>query len=509
MIRKYRFYLYVIITTLVITLIVGLSPTISQPILLEPKLQTLTGERWLQHVEEDLNPWWLMETAFGKPVGNFPSLRCDNGELLDLSQPCPIFKDLEDEDNWIKNYFNKKHIVAHSRQIYTYGVAYQLTGNPKFLSLAKSGLDWIRKYGFDREKGGVFTVFSEDNLTPLSSVSERNSQELAYALQGMAFYYYLTQDEEVLPDIIKLKDFIFENYYDSEQDIILQLPKNPQNQESKKQRKGIVYELDQMNTYLMLLAPILPEPYQSQWKKDLVHISRILMNQFYSPEYNNFWYYIDNAEDKKILTGKTDYGHSIKTLWMIYLTGKLVNNERFITFARTSADKLFKEAYDSESGTWYSRLYADKNKKIIKDLNKSWWIYAELDQVAGTLSLENSSYVDKYLKSTVNWWFKHMVDHTNHGIWHKVIWPTLENKGFKQWKWKNGFHSYEHALVGYITTQATQGEKVKLYFARKEGKENKGIRPYYNTGKIEKVNKKPLQSIPEMNQIEVSFTEIN
>jgi hypothetical protein len=35
----------------------------------------------------------------------------------------------------------------------------------------------------------------------------------------------------------------------------------------------------------------------------------------------------------------------------------------------------------------------------------------------------------------------------------------------KQWQWKNAYHSFEHALVGYIVAQQLQGEPVTLYYA--------------------------------------------
>lgn len=41
----------------------------------------------------------------------------------------------------------------------------------------------------------------------------RNPQEFGYGLLGMAFYYYLTRDDAVLQDILNIKNYIFNNYY--------------------------------------------------------------------------------------------------------------------------------------------------------------------------------------------------------------------------------------------------------------------------------------------------------
>ncbi|NET14404.1 MAG: hypothetical protein F6K08_17030, partial [Okeania sp. SIO1H6] len=55
-----------------------------------------TGERWLQHLEEDLLPFWEMDEALGDPVGNYPTYRCNDGSLYNWRNPCP---ELENADS--------------------------------------------------------------------------------------------------------------------------------------------------------------------------------------------------------------------------------------------------------------------------------------------------------------------------------------------------------------------------------------------------------------------------
>lgn len=146
-----------------------------------------TGEDWLEHVREDLNPWWNQPAAWGDPIGNYPSYRCDNGEVIDLDNLCYPY-----DHPGVENYVTDKVIVGHSRQIYTYGAAYHLTGNPQFLSLAKAGVDWLLENGIDRENGGTYHITNNSNLDPL----RRNAQQQAYGIQGLTFYYYLTGDKK-------------------------------------------------------------------------------------------------------------------------------------------------------------------------------------------------------------------------------------------------------------------------------------------------------------------------
>ncbi|HAS6030871.1 TPA: N-acylglucosamine 2-epimerase, partial [Vibrio vulnificus] len=41
-----------------------------------------SGEEWLTHAAQGLAPYWMMESAQGVPVGNFPTFRCDDGSVL-------------------------------------------------------------------------------------------------------------------------------------------------------------------------------------------------------------------------------------------------------------------------------------------------------------------------------------------------------------------------------------------------------------------------------------------
>ena len=44
--------------------------------------EVLRGDTWLRHHREDLMPYWDRPEALGEPIGNFPSFRGPDGELL-------------------------------------------------------------------------------------------------------------------------------------------------------------------------------------------------------------------------------------------------------------------------------------------------------------------------------------------------------------------------------------------------------------------------------------------
>ena len=83
-----------------------------------------------------------------------------------------------------------------SRQTYFYGVAYHLTGDPALLALARDG--WTTCGARARPGDGERRHLLEGRAAGRPPLLERTSQDLAYAQLGLAMYYYLTRDPEVL-----------------------------------------------------------------------------------------------------------------------------------------------------------------------------------------------------------------------------------------------------------------------------------------------------------------------
>jgi mannose/cellobiose epimerase-like protein (N-acyl-D-glucosamine 2-epimerase family) len=88
------------------------------------------------------------------------------------------------------------------------------------------------------------------------------------------------------------------------------------------------------------------------------------------------------------------------------------------------------------------------------DLDKTWWVYDELDQLAGTLALSDPKFA-QYLPRAYDYWFTHLVDKEFGEVWNNVDGRTHAPVAPKQWEWKNAYHSFEHALVGLYRRAAT------------------------------------------------------
>lgn len=248
--------------------------------------------------------------------------------------------------------------------------------------------------------------------------------------------------------------------------------------------KKLVAQLDQLNAYMLLLTPILPEPYQTEWKQDMVKLSKIMIEQFYSPEENLFFLSANSPSDQDIQQTDVDFGHTIKAMWMMRMIGLLSGESSLVSFVNENGPKVLERAYLPESGSWGSGI--ERGGSI--DIDKNWWVYAELNQFTASVALENPSLIS-YLPQTVSYWFNYFVDREYGEVWSGVNGSTNQplNEMPKQWPWKNGYHSSEHALVGYITSSQLHGEPVSLYYAFKQMPSVDTIHPYFYRGTIDEI----------------------
>lgn len=433
-------------------------------------------------------PFWTNKDALGEPLGNFPTYRSNNGSTFDLNKPPKEFVNVVPGIVFL----DRDYVRAKSRQIFAYGVAYNMTGEERFLIYAKAGVDYLIKNAFDNY--GSCSWFSVPKRTPSPDPKQRTSQDLAYSVSGIAFYYYLTRDSSIEREILKLKKYIFSTYWDENIDMFKWVLAPNQDHDAPNQ-KELVSQLDQIYGYLLLLASILPISEQEKAKGELEDLARVIIEHFFVKRYSLFWGSTTTTEGKQLDTSHTDFGHSVKAMWLIMQIGKLNKDLELFNFGKNGAIKIINRAYDKNEHIWLRGYKKNPyGPDWILDYDQEWWALAVLDQVAATLSLIDPSYAE-ILTHTYDFWFKQMVDHENHGIWHMLDYKANPKTGFpKQHSWKNALHTFEHALIGYMCSQQFYNLDFDLYFAfdkkfNPEIDENrKRIQPYFYQATIKNID---------------------
>lgn len=449
----------------------------------------------MNHLSRDLAPFWLRPEALGSPVGAFPTFRCDDGTLVDPDLPCG---EMLVAGPWVSSQLGKEFTRMRSRQTFFYGVAFHLTGEERYLDLARAGVDHLRGRALERESRSAVSWWKEGEAHP--PVEARNAQDLAYANLGLAFYAYLTRDPGVLADALLLYDGIFERYRDPGTGLLRWAAGGVG---GEKARVELVAQLDQVNAYALLLASVAPEPHRSRLREDLARIARILIDRFWSEELGLFHGTLHDPLERGPGSRHTDFGHTVKALWMIERTGALLGDAALSSWARERMPAVLSRAFLPRDGCWASGLRRDGSLET----GVTWWIAAELDQAAATLALSDRRFTG-YLEKTYACWLERLVDREHGEVWSWVDLDDASRRGAKQHLWKNGYHSAEHALVSYLTSQELHGRPATLHFAFAAPPPTAELSPYFFGGEAISAEESPLESRQDLTRVKVAFRRI-
>jgi len=99
-----------------------------------------------------------------------------------------------------------------SRHIYSYSTGYLLTGRKEYLRHASRLVDYLIKHGWDRKYGGWYNAINQQGQV-VDSTKDGFLQP--YAITGLAMYYFITRDPEILDYIERSNQIMQEHAWDS------------------------------------------------------------------------------------------------------------------------------------------------------------------------------------------------------------------------------------------------------------------------------------------------------
>jgi hypothetical protein len=405
---------------------------------------SLQPETWIDHLTDDLLPFWTQAAARGEPTGNFPTFRTMTGVVTGSTERRPRML---------------------SRQTYAYAIGYTLTGDPELLRLARAGVDWLLEHGPDREQGGYHALLDADGQA--AGNYDKMAQDTAYVMLGLAAYYFVTRDPRVEAELLAGRDLLFDadTYWDVENRRIRDGMRADFSAPVDQFSDGgweLVAQLDPINAFLLLVQPLLTEPSRrAQFLDDLRILSETMVDQFFD---GDVYWGISN-QIGRYGTRHVDFGHTLKAHWMVLQVDKRLPQHPFREFVAEQAPAMLERSFDS--GRWSKRPTSDTAVESGSD----WWIYAESDQIAATLTMAGVDLVEELEATSRNW----LVDFVDTDRGGEVIpgirgdgapvygWPDTDTAKCNQWK--NGYHSVEHALVMYLVTSYLNDAPAELHFA--------------------------------------------
>jgi hypothetical protein len=412
----------------------------------------LRGDSWLRHHHEDLMPYWDLPEALGEPVGNFPSFRGRNGELLPDS--------------------TNRGLSTLARQVYGYSLAFLLTGQDHYLTYAKAGIDWINTNAKDPVYGGYYGEL-DVNGNPVNPQANKDLFGLASLGLAYGMYFNVTRDPAAEADLLAVRDLIFDKYYDAAQNRMRDsLTYDLTTEVDTGGNGGDIGNLLVPGTAISLPnAALLSDPARrAQFRSDLRLLTEILIarhkNTAAANPANRFWFWGRTARFGMFNSAQTDFGHNIKSYEMIFNANNLFADRPWDGLS-ADRERLLTRAWDDAASRWNERMRNFVLGNVEPD--SGWWVHDEADQTLAALDLAQGFNRKDQLARSAQTFLDVYVDddpaYPARETFARVERTGLETDLRKSFFGKNMLHNHEHALIMYLHGQALEGEPARLYYA--------------------------------------------
>ncbi len=404
---------------------------------------------WQAHLADDLLPYWTMDAARGTPPGNFPTFRGMDGSIQGSS--------------------NRKPRML-GRQVFTYCVAFMLTGDEAYLDLARAGNRWLLDHALDAAVGGWHADLDASGNP--AGAGAKLAQDMAYAAMGPAAFFFATRDPESEAAVLATRDLLFDpaTYWDAQGGRIRDGMDATLTAEAYMSPGGpgdwqLVAQLDPVTAFLLLVQPALSDPARrDQVLGDLRTLSVRIRDSFWQD--GLFWGTTGGIGQYG--GWHSDFGHILKAYSALLLVDGRLPDRPFAAFLAEQAPAALSRAHDASYGRWAKQPTSATTVQYGSD----WWVYAEADQLAAALALHDPAWLPVVAETSTHFRGDY-VDRTRaarevvpsvgrDGSW---VYPWPDANTAKCNDWKNGFHASEHALVMFLVSHWLAGTPAPLHFA--------------------------------------------
>ena len=465
--------------------------------------EVLRGDTWLRHHREDLMPYWDRPEALGEPLGNFPSFRGRDGELLPESPESTV-----------------RGLSTLARQVYGYSHAFMMTGEDRYLTYAKAGLDWINTKAKDQVYGGYYGRLTI-NGDPVDPYADKSVFDLASLGLAYGMYFNVTRDPAAEADLLAVRDLIFDKYYDAAGNRVKDaLTYDLATEVDTNDNGGDITNLLVPGTAVLLpnLATLTDPVRRAQFKNDLRRVTNSLIARHKNTSATNpaqrFWFWGRTLRFGDFNALQTDFGHNIKSYEMIYNANNLFADHPWQSLD-ADRDRLLQRAWDDPAARWNQRIRNFVAGNVVPD--SEWWIHDEADQLLAAMDLHdgfaNQDQQDQLARSAQSF-LDVFVDrdplYPARETFARIARNPDDTDLRKSFFGKNMLHNNEHALIMYLHGRALEGRPAKLYYAFPAEQALTAVaKPYWFDAAAEtRTVTRDVTTLPGHKVVEVEFTGI-
>jgi mannose/cellobiose epimerase-like protein (N-acyl-D-glucosamine 2-epimerase family) len=440
---KKRFQSVKVLFMVLVFIMVGQETIAGNGIDVSLEQKIMDGDFWRDQVRIDVMPYWYKH-VMDEEHGAF---------YLNLS------RDWKPIPPW------DKMPSMISRQIFSFSTAYLLSGEEKYLDVARKAVDYLLKYGWDKKNGGWFSSISQTG-EPKETCKGASTQ--LYSNVGLTQYYFVTGDERALSHVLKSVEIHRTHAHDKEFDgYYLKLNRDLSVSDSSK-AKHSHYGQGSLMPNLILATRDSAVINFSKHLADL-SIERMIdpLEDWilgYPIGFDRQWNYVPYLVDGKesIYPGASSTA-ALYFLRLYHLTGK----ESYLKAGKALGDNLCRYGWDKKRGAWFSLVEKTPPYRPVGLQKIYWWI-----QIYGAflqLQLYHVTQDEQYLgnfKKTELFYERYFRDRKYGGVFLGVdLDGSFLGKGEKAASFHTSYHEIEHAFFNYLYLNLYVNKKpVVLYF---------------------------------------------
>ena len=333
-----------------------------------------------------------------------------------------------------------------ARNLFSYSVAYLLDGKQADLDIATDLKDYLFTYAWDQEYGGWYDALTRDGRP---KEMDKSTFVQVYVITGLAMYYFVTHDPEVL-DYVNRSNALLENnawdkslggYYDAmNRDWSL-----------KSEVKSFASQLAPLSGYVLYMyMATMDERYLRQGER----ITDAVLRNMVDPKtgwilelFDKNWKYLPPAKQDH---EEINIGHNIEAAWSLARLHRLNKRQDYLTSAKALSDSIHQYGVKPENGFWYYSIGNDHPEQH-SDFTY-WWIQAYgnmFDLYMAGLYPGEDSYTDTFMKGA-KFWNDHFVDRASGDTHFSVRYNGEVIDRQKANQFKAAYHSMEHCLLNFL-----------------------------------------------------------
>ena len=334
-----------------------------------------------------------------------------------------------------------KGCVMNARILWTFSSASRVLESKEYLTYADRAKDYLLKYFFDTEFGGVYwLVDSKGNVVD----GKKQIYAQAFTIYALAEYYRVTKDEESLDRAIDLYKLIEKYSYDKKLEGYFEAFSREWNEigdlrlsdKDANEKKTMNTHLHVLEAYTNLYRVWKDARLRMQLEKLIeIFAAKVVNNQ----TFNLNMFFDENWNNK---TDLVSYGHNIEASWLLYEAAVVLGNDAITKKIKDISIKIADVTFEGlrpDGSIVYERFFT--NGHI--DTDRHWWPQAEA--VIGYVNaFELTGHPDYLNKGVAAWKFisDHLVDRKG-GEWYwsvnEYMQPNLKDD--KAGFWKCPYHN--------------------------------------------------------------------